>query len=94
MADKPDRAAMRAAASLVREEDLQELEELERDLQTKADKAAEDGRVFMFSQYIHLMSVVAPEVTRIRKRFQRENLASFRKMHKEMKEQARDQQPA
>lgn len=91
MATTPDRAAMRAAAALVREEDLEDLEQLAHDLQAKADQASQDGRVFLFGQYVHLLAIVNPEVTRIRKRFQRESLASLRKMHTQMKKEARDQ---
>jgi hypothetical protein len=94
MADRPDAKAMRAGAALVQEEDLEALEELAHELQQKADKAAEDGRVFLFGQYVHLLAIVNPEVTRIRRRFQRESLASLRKMHKQMKEDARDQATA
>lgn len=91
MAEKPDRAAMRAAASLVREEDLEDLETLAHDLQQKADQASADGRVFLFGQYVTLLAFVNPEITRIRKRFQRESLASLRKMHVQMKKEARNQ---
>src|SRR5579885_1566643 len=91
MANTPDRAAMRAAASLVREEDLEDLEQLAHDLQDRADKASADGRVFLFGQYVRLLAIVNPEVVRIRKRFQRESLASLRKMHVQMKKEARDQ---
>lgn len=94
MADKPDRATIRAAASLVREEDLEELETLAHELQQKADQASNDGRIFLFGQYVTLLAFVNPEITRIRKRFQRESLASLRKMHKQMKDEARDQQSA
>ena len=94
MAEKPDRAAMRAAASLVREEDLEDLETLAHDLQQKADQASADGRVFLFGQYVTLLAFVNPEIARIRRRFQRESLASLRKMHKQMKEDARDQATA
>ncbi len=78
-----------ALAVAVREEDLQEMEELLRDLQGRADKARTDGRVFMMEQYVLLIARVAPEVTRIQKRFQREALAGFRKDHKELKKQAK-----
>src|SRR5579885_1287245 len=94
MAETPDRAAMRAAASLVREEDLEALEQLAADLQNRADQAAQDGRVYLFSRYIHLLAIVNPEITRVRRRFQRESLAAFRKMHKQLKKDARDQATA
>lgn len=90
MATTPDRAAMRAAAALVREEDLEDLEQLAHDLQAKADQASQDGRVFLFGQYVHLLAIVNPEVTRIRRRFQRESIASLRKLHKQQKLEARE----
>lgn len=74
-----------SAATVVREEDLQDLEELLRDLQDRSDKARQDGRVFMLQQYIRLISMVSPEVTRVQRRFSRESLASLRKAHKELK---------
>jgi uncharacterized protein YukE len=90
MAATPTREAMKAAASLVDERDLEELENIAHDLQEKADQAASDGRIFLFGQYIMLLSIVNPEVTRIRRRFQRESLASFRKMQKQMKLEAKE----
>ncbi|HLI06502.1 MAG TPA: hypothetical protein VKV40_08040 [Ktedonobacteraceae bacterium] len=92
MAERPDREAMRQAAALVREEDLEELEHLSHDLQQRADKAAADGRIYLFSQYIRLIALVSPEVIRIRKRFERESLATFRKVHKQLKKDRKEQE--
>lgn len=76
-------------ALTVREEDLQELEDLLRDLQGRADKARADGRIFMMEQYVLLIARVSPEVDRIQRRFKRESLAGFRKDHKDLKAQAK-----
>lgn len=76
-------------AQTVREEDLEELEDLRRNLQEKADQARESGRVFMMQQYIMLIANVSPQIKRIRDRFDREALADFRKAHKSLKAQAR-----
>ncbi len=81
-------------ATTVREEDLQELEDLRRDLQAKADAAHNDGRIFMMQEYIMLIAVVSPKIKKIRDRFDREALASFRKMHKGMKEASKEEQQA
>lgn len=90
MADsKLTQAQMKNLATTVREEDLQELEDLRGVLQEKADKAREDGRIFMMQEYIRLIAAVSPQIRRIRARFDREALADFRKMHKLMKDTAR-----
>ena len=72
-------------AAMVREEDLQELEELLRDLQGKADQAHSDGRVYLMSQYVRLVALVSPEIDRIHRRFKRDTLAAMRRMHKDLK---------
>jgi hypothetical protein len=69
----------------IREEDLEELEALHRDLLAKAQQAREDGRVYLMSQYVRLVALVSPEIKRIRDRFDREVLASIRKEHKMLK---------
>lgn len=97
MANNPNSATLKAAQSMVREEDLQDLEELRRELVSRTDKARDDGRVYLMSQYVRLVALVTPEIDRIRRRFDRETLASFRKEHvllkQEVKSQAGNGQP-
>ena len=73
------------AASMVREEDLEDLDELLKELKGRVHKAREDGRTFMMAHYTRLVALVSPEVTRLRKRFEREDIASFRKTHKALR---------
>jgi hypothetical protein len=80
----------RIAASIVREEDLEELEALHSELVKRVDQARSDGRVFMMSQYVRLVALVSPEIKRIRARFQRETLATLRKEHKALKQAHKD----
>ena len=68
--------------------------DLRRDLQEKADKAREDGRIFMMQEYIRLIASVNPQIKKIRSRFDREALASFRKEHKGLKKAAKGAQEA
>jgi type I restriction-modification system DNA methylase subunit len=82
-------ATARVHASLVREEDLQELEALKSDLLARADKARGDGRVYVMSQYVRLVTLVSPEIKRIRDRFDREMLAAIRKDEAALKEEVR-----
>jgi hypothetical protein len=76
-------------ASMVREEDLEDLEKLLKDLEDSAHKAKDDGRIYMAQQYIVLVANVNSEVHRIRARFKREAIASLRKDTKRLKEEAR-----
>ena len=76
-------------ASMVREEDLEDLEALLKDLEDKAHQSKDDGRLFMASQYITLIATINSEVHRIRVRFKREAIASLRKDTKRLKEEAR-----
>ena len=80
----------RVAASIVREEDLEELEALHSELVKRVDQARADGRVFMMSQYVRLVALVSPEIKRIRARFQRETLAALRKDHKALRQAQKD----
>lgn len=77
----------RAVAAMVREEDLQELENLHSELVKRVDEARKDGRLFMMGQYVRLVALIAPEIKRITARFQRETLAALRRDHKSLKEQ-------
>jgi len=76
-------------ASMVREEDLEDLEKLLKDLEDSAHKAKDDGRLFMASQYIGLIATINSEVHRLRVRFKREAIASLRRETKQLKEEAR-----
>jgi hypothetical protein len=75
----------RIVAAMVREEDLEELQELHADLQKRIDQARTDGRLFMMGQYVRLQAMVSPEISRVEKRFKRETLAANRKAHKALK---------
>lgn len=79
---------VKSLATLVREEDLESLEELRRELQTRCDQAGADGRVYMMQQYIRLVAIVSPEIDRVQRRFKRESLAALRRTHKDLKTQA------
>jgi len=77
----------RISASIVREEDLEELEGLHSELVKRVDQARADGRVYLMSQYVRLVSLVSPEIDRIQRRFKRETLAALRKEHKALKQE-------
>jgi hypothetical protein len=77
----------RVGASIVREEDLEELEGLHSELVKRVDQARADGRVYLMSQYVRLVSLVSPEIDRIQRRFKRETLAALRKEHKALKQE-------
>lgn len=79
---------IKAAASIVREEDLQDLENVLRDLQDRCDQAGQDGRIYMMQMYIRLIAIVSPEIDRIQRRFKRDSIASLRKTHKQLKASA------
>jgi hypothetical protein len=70
---------------MIREEDLEELRNLQEELQSRIDKASEDGRVFMMQQYVLLHASVTSQVQRIQARFHRETKAANRKAAKELK---------
>jgi hypothetical protein len=73
----------------IREEDLDELESLKRDLLAKGDQARDNGSLYLFSQYTRLVALVSPEIKRIRDRFDRETIAEVRKQERTLKLQAR-----
>ena len=80
----------RLVASVVDENDLEELETLHKDLLNRVDQARADGRIFMMGQYTRLVALVSPEIDRIQKRFKRETLAAIRKDHKQLKKEAKE----
>ena len=77
----------RTAASVIREEDLEELETLHSDLVKRVDQARADGRVYLMGQYVRLVALISPEIKRVQARFKRETLAALRKEHKALKEE-------
>src|SRR5689334_20059105 len=77
----------RIVAAVVREEDLQELQDLRAEFQGRIDKAREDGRLYMMGRYLMMLAGVSHEIDRIQKRFSRESLAAHRKEHKALKKQ-------
>src|SRR5438045_2039038 len=79
----------RIAASVVDENDLEELEAMHKDLLNRVDQARTDGRLFMCGQYVRLVALVSPEIDRIQRRFKRETLAAIRKDHKTLKLEAK-----
>jgi stage V sporulation protein SpoVS len=79
----------RAAAAVVREEDLEELEALHSDLVKRVDQARADGRVYLMGQYVRLVALISPEIKRVQARFKRETLAAIRKDHKALKLEAK-----
>jgi hypothetical protein len=81
---------IKKAATMVREEDLQDLQRFLGELKDRVHQSREDGRTFMMQQYVRLVAMVSPEVTRIQKRMEREDLAAFRKDHKHLKAEAQD----
>lgn len=89
--NKQTKATLNQAATMIREEDLQDLQDFLRELKQRVEKARSDGRTFMMAQYVMLVATVSPQVTRLQKRFEREDLAAFRKMHKHLKLEQGDQ---
>ena len=84
-AKNPTQATIKTATAMVREEDLEALENLLKELQTRVEEARDDGRVYLMSQYVRLVALVSPEIDRIHRRFKRDNLAYMRKTHKMLK---------
>lgn len=77
-------------ATFIREEDLEDMEKLSRQITDLAHQAREDGRVYLLQQYIRLSAVINPEIERVEKRFKRENLAFLRKEEKRIKQELKD----
>jgi hypothetical protein len=85
--DMTPRDDARTIASMVREEDLGDLEALHSDLVKRVDQARTDGRVYLMSQYVRLIALVSPEIDRVQRRFKRETLAALRRDHKALREE-------
>ena len=79
--------------AMVREEDLEELEGLLKELRDRTGKSHDDGRVFMMAVYTDLTANVSTRVHKVRARFNRESLAGMRRDHKELKLQSRVESP-
>jgi hypothetical protein len=79
----------KSLAWMVRDEDLQELEDLKRTLLEKGDQARANGALYLSAQYTRLVALISPEIKRIRDRFDRETLAAVRKEEAALKLQAR-----
>ncbi|GCE26413.1 hypothetical protein KDA_18970 [Dictyobacter alpinus] len=92
MADELSAKNAAQLATFVREEDLEDLEQLSKQLEDYAHKARQDGRIYLLQQYTMLMATVDPEIDRIKKRFKRENLAYLRKEEKRLKKEAKGKQ--
>jgi hypothetical protein len=73
----------------IREEDLDDLEKMRGELLGRAQDSLTDGRLFMSSFYTKLAATVAPEIKRIRDRFDRESLAATRRELKDRKVEER-----
>jgi hypothetical protein len=72
----------------IREEDLEELEELASDLRNRVQTHHDNGRLFMMQKYTEMLAGITTDIRKIRARFDRESIASMRKMHKEAKASA------
>ncbi len=71
--------------AMVREEDLEELQALQKELRNRIDKSKTDGRIYMMQQYTVIIAGVNSEVDRVHRRFNRESLAGIRREIKELK---------
>ena len=91
MADTPTKTTLNNSYSLVREEDLVDLETLRGDLTRRVDQARSDGRIYMMQQYTILLATVSAEVDRVNRRFNRETLAAHRKEAKRLRREAKEQ---
>ncbi len=69
----------------IREEDLEELEGLASDLRNRINDHHDNGRLFMMQKYTEILAGITSDIRKIRARFDRESIASMRKMHKEAK---------
>jgi hypothetical protein len=77
--------SLTGAASMIREEDLEDMEKLQRDIKDRIAAVHEDGRAYMMAQYVRIQAHLNSEIKRIRDRFDRESLANDRKAHKLLK---------
>ena len=87
----PNAATIRAAQSMVQEDDLEDLKSVQRELSSHVDKARDDGRVYLMSQYVRLVALITPEIERIERRFNRDMISSMRKEHVLLKQEKKAQ---
>lgn len=71
------------------EQDLTDLENLRRDMQTHVDEAHNDGRVFMMQEYVLLLAQITSTINKVQARFNREMLADMRRTHKDLRAEVR-----
>ncbi len=78
------KSKLNGAASVVREEDLVDLENFQKDLEQRVEQAYTDGRAFMMAKYVSILAGIKSEAKRLRDRFDRETLAAHRAAQKEL----------
>ena len=59
----------RIVASIITEDDLEELQKLHSELLARVDQARTDGRLFMMGHYVRLVALISPEIDRVERRF-------------------------
>ncbi len=87
MATNPNSSTIRAAQSVIQEEDLDEMRELLHIVQQRMDKAGENGRVYVMGQYVRIVAQMRSEISRVERRFHRETIAAARREHRDLKMQ-------
>lgn len=70
-------------------EDVEEVEELLRELKNRAQEAHDKNHVIMVGMYAELVKLVSPEVQRLRARLDREDKATINKQHRELRKALR-----
>jgi hypothetical protein len=74
---------------IITPDDLQDMEDFQRDLEEKIDRAHAESRPYIMDQYVAILAKVQVEIKRVRNRFEREGIASRRKKQKELKAQSK-----
>ncbi len=85
-----DKTKLNGASTIVREEDLEDMTSLERELSDRIDTAQKDGRAYMMAQYVRMLAMIKSEAKRLRARFDRDTLAAIRREYKDIRAQQRD----
>ncbi len=80
--------------SPVTDKDVASVEELLRELKSRAKAASDAKNVVMLGVYANLVKVISPEVSRLRARVDREDRAAINRDHKEQRKAMREQQAA
>jgi len=78
----------------VSDQDVASIEELLRELKSRAKAASDAKNVVMLGVYADLVKRVSPAVQRLRARVDREDRAAINRDHKEQRKATRDQQAA